>query len=117
MKQVFVSVAAEHIRRVCVRSIAAVVLFAPTAAVADGPAATPQRPSLSATDWTVPRGLFEFEVGAGFSEGFGGLPLFSKYGVTDALEIEAGINAVRWATVPTSTSIWSGRYIFLKTIA
>lgn len=67
---------------------------------AEEPAATPQRPSLSTSAWTVPRGLFELEAGAGFSEGAAGLPLFGKYGLTDALELEAGIDAVRWVDGP-----------------
>jgi hypothetical protein len=80
--------------------IVVAVLLAPAAAVADEPAATPQRPSLSSSVWTVPRGLFELEVGAGFSEGAAATPLFGKYGVTDALEIEAGIDALRWVDGP-----------------
>ncbi len=74
---------------------AAIVLGAATLVQADEPAATPQRPSLSTSAWTVPRGLFELETGAAFSEGSAALPLFGKYGLTDALELEAGIDAVR----------------------
>jgi hypothetical protein len=67
---------------------------------AEGPAATPQRPSLSTSAWTVPRGLFELETGAAFSEGAAALPLFGKYGLTDALELEAAIDGVRWVDGP-----------------
>jgi hypothetical protein len=78
----------------------AVALGAVTLVQADEPAATPQRPSLGTSVWTVPRGLFELEAGAGFSEGAGALPLFGKYGLTDALELGAGIDALRWVDGP-----------------
>lgn len=69
-------------------------------AVAGEPAATPQRPSLSTSAWTVPRGLFELEAGAGVTEGAGALPLFAKYGLRDSLELAAGIDGIRWVDGP-----------------
>lgn len=89
-----------RIRGACALAVTSVALWTATLVCADGPSATPQRPSLSTSAWTVPRGLFELEAGAGFSEGAGGLPLFGKYGVTDAMELEAGIDAVRWVDGP-----------------
>ena len=77
-------------------AMAALALWAAGSVLAGQPAATPQRPSLSTSAWTVPRGLFELEAGASFSEGAGALPLFAKYGLRDSLELEAGIDALRW---------------------
>lgn len=79
--------------------IVAVLLSVPSVVWAE-PAATPQRPSLSTSAWTVPQGLFELETGAAFSEGTGALPLFAKYGVSDSLEVEVGIDALRWVDGP-----------------
>jgi len=100
VKRAIVCAAAGRFRRAGVLCLSVAALCATTATTAAGPAATPQRPSLSASVWTVPRGLFELEAGAGFSEGSGALPLFGKYGATDALELEVGIDAVRWVDGP-----------------
>ena len=85
----------------------AIVLAAPVPAPAasdDGPSATPQRPSLTFNAATVPAGGTEIEVGALFGPGAGALPVFAKYGLTDALELEAGIDAVRWVDGPDDGS-------------
>ena len=62
----------------------------------DEPHATPQRPSLTFNAYTVPDGLFEVETGALFAPRYGAFPVFAKYGLTDALELEAGVDVVRW---------------------
>jgi hypothetical protein len=84
-------------------AVAAAVLatVVPIAAAADvGPSATPQRLSLSFTAATVPDGGVEVEVGSSLAPGFGALPVFTKYGLTRALELEAGVDAVRWVDGP-----------------
>lgn len=79
-------------------AILALLLGGPSRAVE--PAATPQRPSLATNVWTVPAGRVEVEAGATFGEGAGALPVLAKVGWTDALEVFAGVDAVRWVDGP-----------------
>ena len=84
---------------------ALIMVLVPSVAVAeDGPSATPQRPSLTFNAATVPDGGAEVELGSSIAAGFGALPVFAKYGLTGALELEAGIDAVRWVDGPDAGS-------------
>ena len=95
-------------RRILATAIIAVAVSVPGAPRAeDGPTATPQRPSLTFSTATVPDGGTEIETGAAFGPQVGALPVFAKYGLTDELELEAGIDAIRWVggTADGSASI------------
>jgi hypothetical protein len=61
--------------------------------------------------YTVPDGLFEIENGPIFAPETGALPVFAKYGLTDALELEAGIDVVRWVDGPDGGSASIGDFL------
>jgi len=77
------------------RSVALVAGLAAPCAIAGQPSASAQRPSLSFNATTAPRGFLELEAGAFASDGGAALPLLIKYGVTDRIELEFGVDAVR----------------------
>ncbi len=70
------------------------VLAAPARAQDNGDA-TPQRPSLSFGTTTVPDGRWEIEFGGLVLNDGGAVPLFLKHGLTDRLELEIGLDAIR----------------------
>ena len=79
----------------CLTLVLGALLAAVSPATAQQPSATPQRPSMSFGTSTVPRGLFELEAGGLATDDGTAVPLFFKYGLTDRLELEFGLDAIR----------------------
>ncbi len=77
-----------------------ILLLSPVAGPAVQAEATPQRPSLSYSTATVEDGAWELEAGGLLTDGGSAVPLFLKYGWTDRLELEFGLDMIRTADRP-----------------
>lgn len=74
--------------------------------------ATPQRPSISFSAFTVPDRRWEVEAGGVTADGMAALPVFVKFGWSDRTELELGLDAVRAVETDDGVTASAGDLVF-----